>query len=142
MSRSRHNPILLLLQQLAEMLSFLTKGDKILLILSLGLGLGSMGISRFHREVGSQVCVEANGIIVAQVDLFENRQVVVAGAIGKTVVKIANGKVRVLSSACPEHICVETGNIDKVGDTIVCVPNRVVVRVVGTGKVNFDLITG
>ncbi len=142
MNRSIHNRLRLPLQQLAELLSFLTKGDKVLLILSLALGLGSLGISRFSRGAGSHVCVEAKGKLVAQVGLFENQHIVVDGAIGKTVVEIAQGKARVVASDCPEQICVKTGRIDKIGDTIVCVPNRVVVRVIGKGKVNFDLITG
>ncbi len=142
MSRSPHNRSLLTIRQLAGLLSFLTKGDKVLLIFSLALGLGSLGISQIARNTGSAVCVEVNGKLVAQMELFEERQITVEGAIGKTVVAVSQGKVQVLASDCPLQICVKTGRIDKVGDTIVCVPNRVVVRVIGRGKVNFDLITG
>lgn len=36
---------------------------------------------------------------------------------------------RVSRSDCPDQICVETGNISKVGQTVVCVPYRAVLRI-------------
>jgi hypothetical protein len=54
----------------------------------------------------------------------------VEGPLGTTIVEVSQGRVRVLSSPCPEHICMNTGWISKTGQLIVCMPNRIVVRLV------------
>ena len=32
---------------------------------------------------------------------------------------------------CPDKLCVKTGRISKTGETIVCLPHRVVVEIIG-----------
>ena len=34
-------------------------------------------------------------------------------------------------SSCPDHLCENTGRIKYVGETIVCLPNKVTVMVIG-----------
>lgn len=41
--------------------------------------------------------------------------------------EIVHGKVRVLHSNCANKICVNTSWIEKCGESIICVPNRVAV---------------
>src|SRR5690606_17131717 len=51
---------------------------------------------------------------------------------GQAVLEIANGAVRLLpqdEDFCPRKVCVRTGWIRKPGETIVCVPNRLVMRI-------------
>jgi hypothetical protein len=43
-----------------------------------------------------------------------------------------SGRVRVTESTCPDKICVRTGWISRPGQSIVCLPNRVVVRIEGS----------
>ena len=37
----------------------------------------------------------------------------------------------VYDADCPDHICVRTGFIDRAGQSIVCVPNAIVIRLIG-----------
>ena len=53
----------------------------------------------------------------------------------------ANGAV-VISSDCPDQTCVHTGELHHAGDTAVCLPNRVVVRLEGENAPAVDGITG
>ncbi|MCR4401297.1 MAG: NusG domain II-containing protein [Firmicutes bacterium] len=48
-----------------------------------------------------------------------------------TVEITEDGRARVLDSDCPDRVCVRTGWIDQPGETIVCLPNRVVVKIQG-----------
>lgn len=57
----------------------------------------------------------------------------VQGELGEMKIEINSGKVRVKDSSCPLKICVREGWIDSSGGEIICVPNRVVVKV-GEGK--------
>lgn len=50
----------------------------------------------------------------------------VQGALGDTVVGVKNGYVSILSSPCKEKTCM-IGGINKVGESIICLPNGVVV---------------
>ena len=43
--------------------------------------------------------------------------------------------IRVCDADCPDKICEERGAISKAGQTIVCLPNRIVIKVVGKGEV-------
>lgn len=46
-------------------------------------------------------------------------------------VDIDKGKIRVVESNCPKHICMHIGWIDRPGQTIVCVPNKTMIEVRG-----------
>lgn len=48
----------------------------------------------------------------------------------RMVVEVRGGRVRVRESTCPDQYCVRTGWIDRPGQSIVCVPGRVVIAVV------------
>lgn len=65
----------------------------------------------------------------------------VPGPLGDTVVAIRDGAVEVLSSPCPEKICVKTGKVSKPGQWIACLPNRVFVAVRGRRNEQPDAIS-
>lgn len=54
-----------------------------------------------------------------------------------TLELLESGKVRVTESTCPDKICVRTGWIGRPGQSIVCLPNRVVVRIEGS-EIRYD----
>lgn len=45
---------------------------------------------------------------------------------------VETGKVRVTESTCPDKVCARTGWISRPGQSIVCLPNKVVVRIEGS----------
>ena len=70
--------------------------------------------------------------------LNQDREIIVEGKLGEAKVVIRDGKVKIVNSPCPLKICERKGWIEKKGDFIICVPNRVVIRI--TGK-EYDAIT-
>jgi len=51
------------------------------------------------------------------------------GAQGILTVKYLHGQgIAVVESSCPDQICVQTGYINKAGQSIVCVPNQVILQ--------------
>lgn len=56
-------------------------------------------------------------------------------------VEIKNGKIRIIESNCPKHICIHTGWIDNSGQTIVCVPNKLMIEVRGKQKSEYHAET-
>ena len=63
------------------------------------------------------------------------------GPIGTTVVEIADGRVRVVSSPCREQICVNAGFLESSGDWTACLPNRVFLEVTGNEDPEVDAVS-
>ncbi len=82
----------------------------------------------------------ADGRQVAELDLPQgHRSLSVDGYQGKSFLEIEGGRVRMVDSACPDKLCVRTGWISRPGESIVCLPNRVVVEVV-SGEGSPDVV--
>ena len=54
---------------------------------------------------------------------------------------IRDGKAMVQEASCPDGICVRHRPISKVGETIVCLPHQLVVKVVSSGENQVDSVT-
>lgn len=128
----------------------MTRADKLILLAVLGLALGSFALIGLRRgtevpPAQAQVVVEVDGRVVDTFPLSElkpgeRRQV--RGPLGYSVIIGGNNKVRMESSPCPDKVCVARGWISLPGEAIVCIPNHVVVHIVGSasGK-SYDALT-
>ena len=72
----------------------------------------------------------------ATYSLSEDRTVEVPayGNKGSNTVCIADGKVSVTEASCKNQVCVHHGEISRSGESIVCLPNRLVVRIDAGGS--------
>lgn len=92
---------------------------------------------------GNSVVVKIDGEVTQSYSLSENVEFEIKT--GKNneninVVAIENGKVRVTEADCPDGICKEYRPISYVGQTIVCLPHKVVVEIVGENtKTDLDV---
>jgi len=111
----------------------LTYADKVLI----GGVLLALGISTwwvFKGTKGEIVEIQTPEE-VTKVNLSSNPQTIFAhGPLGTTTIEIKGKKVRVINSACPEKICVKMGWKSKNGETIVCVPNKIVVKIISASQ--------
>lgn len=57
-------------------------------------------------------------------------------------VEIKDGYADVIDANCPDKLCVNQKSIHLQGETIVCLPNKLVVEIEGTEKSNIDGISG
>jgi hypothetical protein len=72
--------------------------------------------------------------------LQPDRVIKLEGRFGNTVAKIEDGTVRVSSSPCPNKICVRLGKASRSGQVLVCMPNRVSIRLATGGEGDLDAI--
>jgi hypothetical protein len=63
-----------------------------------------------------------------------DREVKVLGKLGDYLVEIKNGKVRAREAGCPGRICVQRGWIYRSGDSIICFPNQIIIRLENGGQ--------
>ena len=119
----------------------LTYGDKILICGLLLISVFSFPFVRNVARKGNSVQIEVDGTVFDVVSLATDRTVEVTGPLGKTYVIIHDGEAHVSDSPCRAKICVRTGQISRTGQLIVCVPNKVVVRIIGQEELPYDAVT-
>ncbi len=84
----------------------------------------------FMKSPGSQVAVYVDDKVEAVYSLSADGEYEINNGTNK--IKIADGEVWMLYANCPDKKCIhEFGKIHSIGETIVCLPNKVVVKVVG-----------
>ncbi|MGN0329545.1 MAG: NusG domain II-containing protein [Lachnospira sp.] len=89
----------------------------------------------------NQVLIKSDGQIIYQLPLNVNKSVTVEGYKGGyNVVVIEDGRVSMYEADCPDKLCVKTGNISKTGETIVCLPHRIVVEIKGNDREVDDIV--
>lgn len=59
----------------------------------------------------------------------------------QNVIEIDGRTIRFSESTCPDQVCVRTGTLTRSGQTAVCLPNRVIVRLRG-GEPEVDAVVG
>lgn len=103
-----------------------------LLILGVLLLAGVIGMVfvHSHRQTGAAVQVIQNGQVTDTLFLNQNGTFRYESANGGyNIVEIRDGRVSVIEASCPDQICVRHGPTDQTADPIVCLPNKLVVRV-------------
>lgn len=92
-----------------------------------------------HRASGIWVVVEVNGTEQARYALTEERTVLIEGYNGgRNTLVITGGGAYVTDASCPDHICEKQGVIGGNGESITCLPNRVVVMIRSDSAPSFD----
>ncbi len=62
--------------------------------------------------------------------LGEDTTVTVAGSLGTNIIEVADGRVRCLESDCSNQTCVKQGWVSGCGQTVVCLPHKLIVQLV------------
>lgn len=85
----------------------------------------------FNNNKGNFVQIEQNGNVIhtMPLDIDAVYYVKTSGEVTNTV-EVKNGSVSVTYADCPDQICVNHAPINLSGESIICLPNKVVVSVV------------
>lgn len=81
--------------------------------------------------VGEYAEIYLDGELKSRVPLSEDAMI----ELEHLNVRVKDGAVFVEDADCPDKICERRGAISRAGETIVCLPNRVVVKVTGESEV-------
>ena len=102
-----------------------------ILALSLGLGIWVMqpGRQADRAEIWSE------GELKYTLELSQDTEVTVQTARGSNTVTVKDGKIAVTAADCPDHYCMKRGYRNG-GTQIVCLPNRLVIKFVGSQSVD------
>ena len=105
----------------------LKKGDFIVfgVIIALSLAL----IFALFGGSGKYITVRVDGDIFGKYSITADTQVEIKSSGGTNTLIIKNGKAHFANSDCPDKTCENSGEISHVGQTIVCLPHRVIAEV-------------
>ncbi|MTK12148.1 MAG: NusG domain II-containing protein [Clostridiaceae bacterium] len=60
-------------------------------------------------------------------DKSANQTIEIKNWYGDNIIRIENGSVRILDGDCPDKVCVKSGVISEIEQSLVCFPHRLVV---------------
>lgn len=115
------------------------KSDIILaaaLILGCIISLAYFSVSSKELSPASTVVITKDGKILENCSIHDDKTV----DTGSNTIVIKGGEVYMEHADCKNQICVREGKISHAGQSIVCMPNRVVVEIKG-GDEAYDAIT-
>ena len=119
------------------------RGDLVLIAGLLIVGLAILALLTFTRQDGRQAIVRVDGQLIAQLPLTRDVEypVEIEGTITNRIV-LQDGAVCMAEANCPDHLCIRRGGIRYVGDSIICLPNKVVVEISGEDALKLDAVAG
>ena len=118
------------------------RNDLLLAAILLLLGGALALFLRFTRQAGGIVSVQIDGNVVMELPLGEDIDLVLGEGAHTNTLVIRDGKAQVTDASCPDRICVRQGAVQYAGESIVCLPHRLVVTVEGGPPPDIDAAAG
>lgn len=104
--------------------------DAGLLVILLVVGVLLFFFLRINRPEGGTVVVRVSGEQYGSYDLRTDQEIEITGKDGGTnLLQIRDGKASVTQASCPDLLCVHQAAVSRQGESIICLPNEVVVEI-------------
>lgn len=121
------------------------KGDKIVaIIIVFVIILSSVGAFTYMKLIKSNhhiAQIKQDGKIIKTIDLdkvTKTQEIKVPyGSDHFNTITIEPGRIKITDADCPDKLCVKTGWISEPGQTIVCLPHKLIIVIQG-GTKNVD----
>lgn len=115
-----------------------------ILVILIGLIMAAAAWFLFNRTQAepenSVAVIYKNGSLYKTLPLFKDEIVRIEDEEGRVnIISIKDGKADMIDANCQDRICVHTRPAQKDGQSIVCLPNRVVIEIKGAEK---DVVDG
>lgn len=120
-----------------------TRRNDIILIAVLLVAGGALALFLWAtRQTGGSVSVTVDGELVVELPLSEDTKVELGSGGHTNTLVIKNGTAQVTEASCPDQICVNQGAIRYAGESIVCLPHKLVVTIEGGQESGVDGTAG
>lgn len=106
------------------------KKDRILVILVLAVAAGFY-LWNMHKskQAGNQVVVTVDGKEYGVYALEQDNEIEISSQYGTNHLVIKDAKAYMKDADCPDQYCVDKGKIEKNGETLICLPHKLVVEI-------------
>lgn len=112
----------------------LNKNDIVLIIIVLSISLIFILLNK--EEKGNIAKVYYDNKLIKKIDLNVDKKYTVNGYNGKVNIVVKNKKIKVDFEKSPLHICSKQGYISKSYESIVCLPNKIVIEIDNEDKID------
>lgn len=116
------------------------KADILLAVILIVLGLIVSYVFSTGNDAGSIVSITADGKLYAEYPLSEDRTVEVSQGSHTNKITIEDSRVSMTFSDCANQDCVLHRAISKSQETIICLPNKVIIEIKGS-RSEFDAVS-
>lgn len=114
------------------------KNDRILVAVILVLaGVGFLIYTNLGRQTAGIVKVTVDGDLFGTYSLKKEQEIKINDT-NRMIIK--DGRTDMIEADCPDQICVDHKKISKNKETIVCLPNKVIIEIVGGENVEIDAV--
>lgn len=122
----------------------MTRADKVLVVLLLLLSVVGIGLNFSIASAGSEQKAEiwVEGALYKTVPLKEGykQEIRIGGDSHYDIIEVQGSRIRVREADCPNQDCIKMGWIQHAPQQIVCLPYRIVIKVVSTDHPDTDTI--
>ena len=109
---------------------FVGKNDLIMIGMLLACSAVMVAVLFFTKTKGANVVVSIDSVKTYSFPLNEDLEYEIEGYNGgKNMLVIEGGEAFLKDASCPDHLCIHMGKIKNVGQSIICLPNRVVIEI-------------
>lgn len=123
------------------MLGSIRKADIVLGVGLLLLGGVLFAIILFSGEAGGEVEIARGGKVIGVYQLSQDQNLDIGENDAFNRLQIKDGKVKMLEANCPDQYCVRHQAIYRTDESIICLPNKVVVTIKKGEEQKLDAIT-
>lgn len=107
----------------------LKKRDGILIGCFLFIGIIFLAYTYLHTSEEKNILVKVDGKCVKTFSIKDTVTYKITSEKGTNILRIAEGKVWLEDADCPDRVCVNTGKIKYPGQSIICLPHKVVIEI-------------
>ncbi len=107
----------------------ISKADISLLVIIITVCLGLIILFNNYSKPGVEVRIMVDGKLIDSFNISHDVETTVTTKNGKNTVIIENGEVYVQDADCPDKICVNHKPISNTGETIICLPHKLVIEI-------------
>lgn len=119
------------------------KRELIIICILLICGLALAAVLLLGSKSGAQVEISVGGTVVGTYPLNQNTTYVIDGVYGGTnTLVVENNSAHMADATCPDKVCIHMGTISKGGQSIICLPNQVVVQILSDDTMGIDGVVG
>ena len=118
------------------------KKNDFFLILSVLIIIGVwISFSFFKNQgKGEKIVIYLDNKVYKEIPIDATEDITIKTDAGFNKIKIHDKGVEVVDASCPDKVCVKTGFIDKANKNIVCIPNKVSIKIISNEKNDIDTI--
>lgn len=112
------------------------KNDIILIISLFIISLILIITLNLSKVKGKFANIYYNNKLILKIDLNINSTYKVKGYNGDVIIKVKDKKIKVDSENSPYHLCSKKGYISKTYESIICLPNKIVIEISGKNELD------